>query len=187
MKKSLGLLPLVVSALAISPVVLANDLTLRLSDEVVSVYLDPVATATNSAQLGLIYNDEEDGFMLSGGLFANGQRDAFSGRLGGKVYYADNDGKSGNNSGYGLALGGDVNYQLMPDLSLSAGAFFAPNVLAFSDYDHYKEVFIRANYQVFETASVGFGYSTLRLEPEDGRKDIKMEDGLFVEMRLQFR
>lgn len=186
MKKSLSLLPLVFGSIALSPVVLANDLTLRISDEVVSLYFDPVATATNSVQLGLLYNDKEDGGLLSAGLFANGQQDAFSGRIGGKAFYADTDGRSGSNSGYGLALGGDVSYHFLPELSVTASAFYAPNVLAFSDYDHYKEYSLRVNYQVFETALVGVGYSSIKLDPENNRKDIKMEDGVFLEMTMQF-
>ena len=187
MKKSLALLPVVVSSLVTSPAVCSDEITIRLSEESVSAYLNPTLSETNSSHLGLLYNDDEDGILLTGGLFANGQREMFSGRLGGKLYYADTDGKSGSDSGYGVALGGDFSYMLMPDLALNGGIFYAPTVLAFSDFDQYKEWFVRVNYKVFETARVGMGYGSLELEPEDNGRDIEMEDGFFIEMNLQFQ
>lgn len=187
MKKCLGLLSLTVSTMVSASWVSANELTIRLSDEAVSAYLDPAPSATNSVQLGAIYNDEADGFLLSGGLFANGQQQAIKGRLGGKLYYADTDGDVGSDSGYGVALGGDFNYAINPRLNVNAGAFVGPSVLTFSDLDGYEEYFVRVNYKVFDTARIGVGYGSLDLEPEDGAKDIEMEDGFFVEMNMQFK
>lgn len=177
MKKLITLLPLVASS-----IVMANEATIRVSDDAVSFYLDPAASATNSVQLGFLYNDDADAILLSGGLFANGQRDRFSGRLGGKLYYADLD----DDSGYGIALGGDFNYTITPMLSLHAGLFYGPDSLTFSDLEGYEEWYFRVNYKVFDTASIGAGYGSLEIEDDDDR-DVEVDDGVFIEMRLTFR
>lgn len=177
MKKMMGVLPLLASS-----VVLAGDATVRLSDDAVSLLIDPAASATNSVQFGLLFNDDDDAYMLSGGLFANGQREALTGRLGAKAYYADLD----EDSGYGIALGGDLNFQLSQELTLNAGLFYGPDALTFSDLDGYEEWFVRIHYRLFDTASLGAGYGSLEIESDDG-VDIEVDEGLFFEMRLKFQ
>lgn len=177
MKKLISVLPLMASSL-----VLANEATIRVSDDAVSLFLDPAASATNSVQLGFLYNDDADSVVLSGGLFANGERDAFSGRLGGKLYYADLDA----DSGYGVALGGDFNFAITQNLSAHAGLFYGPDSLTFSDLDGYEEWYMRVNYRIFDTASVGLGYGSLEIENDDSI-EFEVDEGVFVEMRLIFR
>ena len=168
-------------SLLLSSVAVANEFTVRISEESVSLILDPQASATNSVQLAFVHNDDESSSLLSGGFFANGSRDGFDGRLGGKAYYADLD----NDSGYGFALGGEASVPLNPTLKVNAGLYYGPSSLAFSDIDSYQEWFVRVNYQVFDNARVGAGVGSLELEPDRGR-DVEVDDGVFIEMNLRF-
>lgn len=166
---------------ALSSTVFASDATLRIGEDAVSVFLAPQATQTHSAELGLVHNADDDITVLSGGLFANGQREQFSGRLGGKAYYTDLDG----DSGYGIALGGDLTFTLSSDLSVIGGIYYGPSSISFSDVDGYEEWFVKARFQLFENGALGAGYGSFDLEPEEGR-DIEVDDGLFLEMTLTF-
>ena len=169
-----------VIALSVSSTVMA-EATIRVGEDAVSLFLAPQPTGTNSAQLGLIYNDDLDTTMISGGLFANGAREQFKGRLGGKLYYVDLDG----NSGYGLALGGDLTLALNQDMSLIGGAYYGPSSISFSDVDGYEEWYVKAQFQLFPNGALAVGYSSFELEPKRG-KDVELDDGVFVEMSLSF-
>ncbi|MCG8400813.1 MAG: YfaZ family protein, partial [Firmicutes bacterium] len=119
---------LLATGLMLSSVAFANEVTVRISEESVSLMLDPQASAGNSVQLAFVHNDDESSSLLSAGFFANGSRDSFDGRLGGKAYYADLD----NDSGYGFALGGEANVALNPEFKLNAGLYYGPDSLSFS-------------------------------------------------------
>jgi hypothetical protein len=159
----------------------ADEFSLRLSEDSLSLILDPEASNSNSFQVAFIHNDDNKSDLLSAGLFANGSRDGFSGRLGGKAYYADLD----NDSGYGVALGGEIYLPINPDLQLNTGIYYGPGSLSFSDIDGYQEFFVRMNYQVFDNTRLGVGYISLELEPEK-RRDVDVDDGFFVEMNFSF-
>ena len=172
---------LATSLLLISTASVANEFTIRISEETLSLFLDPTASEQSATQLAFIHNDDEDSDLLSAGYFASGTRGDINGRLGGKAYYADLD----RDSGYGIALGGEVFLPIQPDLVINGGAYYGPSSLSFSDVDGYQEIFVKVNYQVFDNARVGAGYGTLEVEPENG-SDVDVEDGLFLEMNLSF-
>ncbi len=159
----------------------ANEFSLRISEESLSFMFDPQASETNSFQFAYVHNDDNNSDLLNAGFFANGSRESFDGRLGGKAYYADLD----NDSGYGFALGGEVYIPLGAELKLNAGAYYGPSSLAFSDIDGYEEYFIKVNYQVFDNARVGLGLVSLKLEPENNQK-VEVDNGVFIEMNLSF-
>ena len=119
------LLTIAVSLLA--SIATANELTVRISEESVSLILDPSATESNSTQLSFIHNDDESSDLLSAGLFANGSKQGFDARLGGKLYYADLH----KDSGYGFALGGEVFVPINPELKVNAGIYYGPGSLSF--------------------------------------------------------
>ncbi|BFM08503.1 YfaZ family outer membrane protein [Halioxenophilus aromaticivorans] len=160
---------------------LAKDVSLRVGEEAVWVAIDQQLNETHASQLGLVFNSDDDINIVSGGLFATGQREQFSGRLGAKVYYADLDG----DNGYGISLGGDLVFAVLPQLDIISGLYFGPSSISFSDVDRYEEWFIKARYQMFESGALTGGYGTLALKPDDG-KDVKVDDGFFVEMSLRF-
>ncbi len=159
----------------------ANEFTIRISEETLSLYLEPVVSEQNAMQLAFLHNDDEDSDLISFGYFASGGREDLYGRLGGKAYYADLD----NDSGYGIALGGEMFFPIQSDLIINGGVYYGPSSLSFSDVDGYEEYFIRVNYQVLDNARVGAGYGSLDVEPEQGR-DAEVEDGVFIEMNLTF-
>jgi hypothetical protein len=165
----------------LSSAAIADDLTVRIGEDALSLMFDPVATEKNSVSFAFIHNDDEDTDLLSLGFFANGSKEHFDGRLGGKIYYADLN----KGSGYGAALGGEMWLPLLPDLKLNAGLYYGPSSLSFSDVDKYQEWFLRLNYQVFENAKLGAGVGSLELEPDSG-SDVEVEDGVFFEMSLSF-
>ncbi len=169
-----------VAALASSSV-LASGTTIRVGEDAVSLYLEPKPSPTNSAQFALVHNNDDDITLGSVGLFANGQRQQLSGRLGGKAYYADLD----SDSGYGLALGGDFSFALNPDLSLDAGLYYGPDSLSFSDVEGYEEWYVKLNLKVFDNATLGAGYGSFDIEPEAGNRDVEIDDGVFFEMKLR--
>lgn len=181
MKKLTAAVVLSLSTTATSSLALASDATLRIGEEALSLYLSPQASQTHSTELGLVYNSKADVTVLNGGLFANGQREQFSGRLGGKLYYANLDG----DSGFGVALGGDLNFALSQDLSLNGGIYFGPPSISFSDVDRYSEWFLKARYQVLDNGAISGGYGSFKLEPKKGR-DFTVDKSLFIEMTLSF-
>lgn len=181
MKKITAVLALSIGSAAISSQTLASDVTLRIGEDAVSLFLAPQASQTHSAELGLVHNADDDITVVSGGLFANGQREQFSGRLGGKLYYTDLD----SDSGYGIALGGDLTFTLTQDLSLIGGIYYGPSSISFSDVDGYEEWFVKARFQLFDNGALSAGYGSFELEPEEGN-DFEVDDGLFLEMTLSF-
>ena len=165
----------------LTTIAVANEFTVRISEESVSLILSPKPTENNSAEFAFVHNDDESSDLLSAGLFAHGSKQDFDARLGAKVYYADLD----KDSGYGFALGGEVFVPVNPELKVNVGAYFGPGSLSFSDVDSYQEWFVRINYQILDNARVGAGVGSLELEPENGR-DIEVDDGVFIEMNLSF-
>lgn len=159
----------------------ASEFTVRISEESVSLYLAPKMSETNSMLFNYVHNDDESSDLISAGLFANGSKQGFDARLGGKLYYADLH----KDSGYGFALGGEVFVPINPELKVNAGIYYGPGSLSFSDVDGYQEWFLKLNYQVLDNARMGAGVGSLELEPEDGR-DVDVDDGFFIEMNLSF-
>ena len=181
MKKLTGIVALLTSSIVSSSMVFAGGADIRVSGDAVSLYLEPQPSPTNSAQLALIYNNDDNSALLSAGLFANGERQNLKGRLGGKLYYADLD----HDSGYGVALGGDFSLAVNRDLHLGVGGYYSPGSLSFSDIDGYKEWYVKGSFQVFQNAAVGVGYQSVELNPEKGRS-YDLNKGVFVEMNLRF-
>jgi hypothetical protein len=128
-----------------------------------------------------VHNDDNDSDLLSAGLFVNGSRQGFDGRLGGKAYYVD----LSRDSGYGMALGGEISVPISQELKVNAGIYYGPSSLSFSDVDGYQEWFVRLNYRLFENARLGIGVISLEIDPERGQK-VEVDDGLFIEMNLSF-
>ncbi|MEE8059316.1 MAG: YfaZ family outer membrane protein [Pseudomonadales bacterium] len=172
---------LTISLLLFGSCTVANEFTVRISEESVSLILDPQVIAKNSVQFSFVHNDDESSDLISAGFFAHGSKESFDARLGGKAYYADLD----NDSGYGITLGGEVFVPVNPQLKLNAGLYYGPSSLSFSDVDTFQEWFVGINYQVFDNASLGAGIGSLQLEPENGR-DVDVDDGVFIEMKLSF-
>ena len=75
---------LATSLLALTTASFANEFTVRISEETLSLYLDPVVSEQNAAQLAFLHNDDESSDLISFGYFASGGREDLYGRLGGK-------------------------------------------------------------------------------------------------------
>ncbi|MYM64052.1 YfaZ family outer membrane protein [Pseudomaricurvus sp. HS19] len=174
MRVLIGAATLLASSMAL------GDVALRIGDDSLALHLDGGMGAEASTQLGLVHNDDTDSTLVTGGLFVNGKRDGISGRVGGKAFYADWD-----DSGYGVALGGELAVPFNSDFSMVAGLYYSPDMLSFSDADGYEEWFVKFNFHIFENALLSAGYSSVEIDV-DGRRDVELEDGLFLGMSLRF-
>ena len=178
MKKLLPVTLLILPGLS-----LATDLGIRISDDAVSLKAGSGINQSNSSfDASWIHNDSKDRDVINAGLYVNGDDSAgVHGRMGAKLYWGDVDFADG----YGMALGGQVIFDLNYKLSLMADVYWGPGSLAFNDIDGYMEWSAGLGFEPFENGKISVGYKYLDLDTNT-KEDVSVDNGLFLGMQLTF-
>ncbi|HEX5314339.1 MAG TPA: YfaZ family outer membrane protein [Gammaproteobacteria bacterium] len=94
---------------------------------------------------------------------------------------------SGVSAGYGLALGGGVQFSLPSYNRIAFGAalYWAPSVTSFSNLDHFIEEEARAGYRVLPNGTVYLGYRHMTAAFTN-TDDLVIDNGFNVGMALRF-
>lgn len=105
------------------------------------------------------------------------------GGFGLRGYYASPD---GGDSFQGLGLGGHISVAVpqAPELRLGVELFYVPSITLTDDLDNMRELVFKADYQLFQNASVYLGLR--HLEVEQGDFDYEFDEGLHAGFTLQF-
>ena len=105
--------------------------------------------------------------------------------IGARGYYID--AKLRDAKGTALALGGFLNYEIptVPNLSVRADAYYAPDVLSFDEIQRYSDLSARVQYRIIEQAWVYLGYRRADVNPDRGHSQ-KIDEGGYVGLMLWF-
>lgn len=161
-----------------------------LRGELVSPIGEKRADNVSTMELGLLYNEHDDGDRMLGhlGILIYGDTGARKANvqagLGARLILLDVD---PGVSGAALALGGTVNGR-MPDfnrLGARLWFFYAPDVSAFDDLEGFSELGMALDYQLIRQASLTAGYRKLRVDHGQPKK-LDFESGGFLGLRLVF-
>lgn len=167
-------------ALIVSTHAAASEFQLGLSDHTAEMsYLSPV----NEQAIGegsWLY-DEDNGTLIGLGFYGVGQRDAISGKLGGKVFYTDADGPTG----HGLAVGGSIAFHASENLSIALDIHYAPSVLSFKDVEHLGQWGGRIAYDLMDTASLFIGYRNVEVDIKNAGY-VELTRGGYAGMSISF-
>ena len=125
--------------------------------------------------------DEDNGSLVGLGFYGVGQRDAISGKLGGKLFYTDVDGPSGQ----GLAIGGSIAFHATETLSIALDIHYAPSVLSFKDVEHLQQWGGRIVYDLMDTASLFIGYRNVEVDIKKAGY-IELTRGGYAGMSISF-
>lgn len=135
---------------------------------------------------GVLYS-EDDSKLASVGVHAvdvNSENKALKLGVGGKVYGYSTD----VNDGSALAVGGFVRYMpvKLNGLGFHAHAYYAPSVLSFSDTEHFIDIGVGVEYNIFSAASVFLGYRLVEAEVKDVKNDAEIVGSTHFGLRISF-
>lgn len=183
MKKALLLSSIIC---ALSQTATANKLSADINPETFHIQFD-ATHATN----GIIYSGDlllttDQGKYIGVAMLTNaqvGQNPQLSGGFGGKIYGVDDD-----YDNYGaLAIGGNLKYTIpeFTDLSVSTEIFYAPTVTTTADSVSLIEFTLRAEYSMFENASLYGGVRHIEAERDNGGEH-EFDSGPHAGIRIDF-
>ena len=177
-----------VAALLAAGAVQAHTLDVGLNNNAVGVdYSTQLPKSSVNVGAGLLHHqDNGDAYYAS--LFVADNVNKTSGvlaGLGARGYYID--AKLRNAKGTALALGGFLNYEIptVPNLSVRADLYYAPDVLSFDEIQRYSDLSARVQYRIIEQAWVYLGYRRADVNPDKGRSQ-KIDEGGYVGLMLWF-
>ncbi|MCM2681017.1 YfaZ family outer membrane protein [Echinimonas agarilytica] len=174
---------LTASSLAIVlPSVHASELNLELNNDTVTIGFD--SKIAPAAEFFTEYSYSTDhGNLLEGGVRAVNVGDIHNFSVGAKAVglFAD----KGFDDGYVFAVGGEYGIEIAPQVSLSASAYYSPNVLTSSKLDGYYDWDAKVSYQLMPNLDVSLGYSVVRF---DYKRDhhMKFDNSIYVGANYQF-
>lgn len=137
----------------------ASEFQLGLSDHTAEMTYSSAINEQAIGEASWLY-DEDNGSLVGLGFYGVGHRDAISGKLGGKLFYTDADGPTGQ----GLAIGGTIAFQATETLSIAFDIHYAPSVLSFKDVEHLEQWGGRVVYQLMDTANLFIGYRNVEVD-----------------------
>lgn len=106
----------------------------------------------------------------------------FAAYVGGKALYLSPD---NNSNGAALAVGGGLNWQVLPSLNIYGEAYGAPESLT-SGSKSYVEAKAGARYTVFKPLSIDAGYRVIEMKGTHNKSNEKIADGLYLGAGLSF-
>ena len=180
---SLTALALIATATAITATTntaTASEFQLGLSDHTAEMIYSSHMNEQAIGEASWLY-DEDDGSLVGLGFYGVGQRDAISGKLGGKLFYTDVDGPSG----HGLAVGGTITFHASENLSVALDLHYAPSVLSFKDVEHLEQWGGRIAYQLMDTANLFIGYRNVEVDIKKVG-DIELTKGGYAGLSITF-
>lgn len=189
---SLAVASLTAATLGSAPA-LAAELDLSINDDAARLnYAWQTGDSGLRLDAGYLYHQDR-GDVIHVGLHLEGAASSgtspVTGGLGGKLFYVNPD-QFGFDA-LAIGLGGYLRYTLprYNRFNVYGHAYFAPDVLAFSDGEQYREIEARISYNVLREADVflGLRYSNAEFDAGIlGTPDITMDNGLHLGIQLRF-
>lgn len=177
MKKSV----IFVALAALSATLQANEIELSVSDELIDVRLVSEYEQGFSGTFAYLHAGykESDSDQLSYTFATKGKIDRFDASLGARIFWLDVEG----GDVYGVALGAGGAVDIIDKLSVSAEAYFAPDIITGGDFEHTLDASVRLNYQLIENGNLFVGY---RVFEADDKVDVDVYDNPYVGVRFTF-
>jgi len=171
---------IIMAGLLLSNVVYGESVQLGLSDHSVELRYASQVNEQGKTEASWMHH-EDNGDLVGLGFYGTGDHQAFTAKIGGKLFLTDVDGPDG----YGIALGGNVVWHVADKVSLEGGAHYAPDVTAFGDVEHLKEFYVQAAFQLMPSAQVFVGYRDVDVDIED-IGDVELHDGGYAGISVIF-
>lgn len=174
----------------LSSTALASELELGLSDDVINAEFRTEVSQQATGSLQWLHHDTRGdyftiGLHAHGVLPIKGQEDKFKALMGVKAFTIDSDGANSDGEGQGIALGGKLIAELMPQISIEAGLHYSPSVTSFADVDHILDMGLQVNFQPFPGAAITAGYRNIEVDIEN-QGDAELHEGLYMGLKIIF-
>lgn len=154
---------LLILASSFSTSVFATDFSFDVSEHIVATEIDTHLNPNAKIGGGYIYTDN-NGHMAQFSMHMTHTSGPHSIEIGPKFsrVWFDN-----YPSGSVIAIGGNYQLQLNPNLGLHVGAYYAPSVLSFADVDGYQEFEAKMQYNFSPNMGVYIGHRSQRFKYDD--------------------
>ncbi|MCC4834913.1 YfaZ family protein [Shewanella sp. 10N.7] len=173
MRKIILAASLAASTLPLS--VTASEITIGLSEHVVSANLKANINPHSNLEAGYIYSDKK-GQLAEFAMHMTHQTGAHTIEIGPKwtsVWFDDNP------DGSVISVGGHYSLALGNNISIHGDAYYAPSVLSFSDVDGYTELGAKVQYDFNPNMAIFIGYRNLKFK-YDNQSNRSFEDGFYI-------
>lgn len=183
------LLPIALS-IALLPAAHASDLELSLSDDTAELMFT-VPTENFGLQdgrvgAGVLFNDDDD-YIGQLSLESIGRvSQSLSFNVGIKGYAGQLDDPDDDVTAIGIGGGIRVGLATQIPLAVLVNGFLAPDILSFGDAEGLKEFEARLEAGFARNAAAFIGYNLFEVEVENRRRDVEVQDGVNVGVRLSF-
>lgn len=160
----------------------ANEIDLALSDDMIDLKLITEFEKNYSGKLALMKADHKDidSHHLSYTFGTVSDYEFLRFGLAAQAYWLDAE----DEDGYGIALGGSVEGDIVTKLTLSASYLYTPDILSGGDLDNTGDFDVRLSYQLLENGSVFAGYRDLDVDTDDF--DFAVYDSGYVGVKFSF-
>ena len=147
---------------------LANNLAIDIGNDSFAAELVSTGFSQNSKfSLGIISAENNQNVYSFKALVTGKVQSAnnLSAAMGAKLYFIDTK----RENAQGLALGGEVNYQLPSNklIDFDIAAYIAPNPTLTDDFDYLTDITAKASYSVLPNGKVYISYRNIKAEHED--------------------
>ena len=169
-------------AIAGSPVALANEIELGISNELIELNLEQGYRDDFSGRFGLMFADEDDlgSKQLSYRFVTEDRVDQFDVQLGAQLYWLDVE----DEDGFGVSLGVAAARQLDGKLGLAGSIYYGPDILTVGDFENTLELDLKLNYQLLENGALFLGYRSYEAETDDD--DFDVYDDFYLGVRFSY-
>lgn len=161
----------------------AADLQLSLSDETTEASYSSANSERSSTKVRWLHH-QDNGDLFTAGLYGEGSQGKYKARLGGYAYYQNLDDNVIDESGYGLAMGGEITAYLSPKLSWQTSVHFSPSVVSYGDTEDLLDAFTQLNFNVFESTDIVVGYRHIELNLEGTSLGFSIHEGAYIGLKI---
>ncbi|MGB5324814.1 MAG: YfaZ family outer membrane protein, partial [Pseudomonadales bacterium] len=146
--------------------VLANDIELAISNDLIDLRFRTEYEKDFSGTIGFLHTDFEniESDQVSYTFETRGQVENVIVKLGMRLFYLDVE----RDDGFGAALGVGAQAYLVDKLSVSGQFYYAPEIITGGDLENTLDGELRLNYQLIENGSLFLGYRVYEVDAKRG-------------------
>lgn len=176
---------------SVSATAVADNIDVDLRDKAIrgSYSMNISGKSGLSVEFGGLHNEDVDQLnddLIYAGLMVSGDNwskvGTFNISVGGRAIYTSPDGYDIA----AIALGGDVRFSPFHRVGFGGSVYYAPEITSSMDCKKYLETNARADYQLLPQVFVYANYRVIKVDIENGAKDVELDKGLSVGMKLLF-
>jgi len=144
------------------------------------------STGLAEMTVGALYNRDQNNWAVNVGLLSTGESynagSRLEGGLGGKLYAVS----VGHSRVLALGLGGQFRWFFgSGPIGIGGYAFYAPSIVTTMDGESFREVGVRADFELVKNSTLYWGYREVRAQL-DNQTQANVDKGSFVGIQVKF-